>query len=48
VTIEPISEGGLRIQTQLPLAATAVLDPSAVPDTNGAAGKVMSAGDRDA
>jgi signal transduction histidine kinase len=48
LTIEPISEGGLRIETRLPLAANAMLDTPAVPDTNGAAGKVMSTSDRDA
>jgi signal transduction histidine kinase len=48
LTIEPLGEGGLRVETRLPLAVDAMLDTSAVPDTNGAAGKVMSTSDRDA
>jgi signal transduction histidine kinase len=48
LTIEPVSEGGLRVETSLPLAVDAMLDTRAVPDTNGATGKVMSTSDRDA
>jgi signal transduction histidine kinase len=48
LTIEPGSEGGLRVETSLPLAVDAMLDTRAVPDTNGATGKVMCTSDRDA
>jgi signal transduction histidine kinase len=48
LTIEPVSEGGLRVETSLPLAVDGMLDTRAVPDTNGATGKVMSTSDRDA
>jgi signal transduction histidine kinase len=40
LTIEPISEGGLRVQVSLSLAVT-----TAGPETNGAAGAVVSASD---
>jgi signal transduction histidine kinase len=42
LTIEPISEGGLRVQTRLPLAAGAVLDTPAVPDTSGGTGELVA------
>jgi signal transduction histidine kinase len=48
LTIEPLSDGGLRVETSLPLAVDPMLDTRAVPDTSGAAGKVMSSSDRDA
>jgi DNA-binding response OmpR family regulator/signal transduction histidine kinase len=47
LTIEPVREGGLRVETSLPLAVHAVLDTPAVPDTNEAAGKVTSTSGRD-
>jgi signal transduction histidine kinase len=48
LTIEPMSGGGLRVEARLPLAGNAMLDSSAVPDTIGATGTVMSTSDRDA
>jgi signal transduction histidine kinase len=46
LSLEPMSEGGLRVETRLALSADATLDASAVPD--GAAAKVMSPSHGDA
>jgi signal transduction histidine kinase len=46
LTIEPISGGGLRVKVSLPLAVDVPLAATAAPDTNGAAGTAVSAGDR--
>jgi signal transduction histidine kinase len=43
LTIEPMSEGGLRVEVSLPLAVDVPLDATAAPDMNGT---VVSASDR--
>jgi signal transduction histidine kinase len=48
LTITPMSQGGLQIEVSLPPAVDALLDTSTAPETNGAAGKVISTSDRDA